>query len=275
MAQNMVNGKVYIGQTVRSLGERKRQHFHDGLTLKKNYYFYNALRKYGKDNFSWRVLCECSSIDELNQKEIEFIAEHRSAERNFGYNIKSGGFGGHLPEETKEKIRIANTGYKHSDDAKKKMSVAKSGDGNPNFGKRRPDDVKEKISQSNMGKKMHHDAVEKMRQKKIGFVVSEETKLKIRKSMIGRSVSEGARANMTEAQRRINGKPVIAIDKITGNIEKEFECISDAVREFGDGSKSSIFRALNGSRKSACGFVWKYVNKEININKEFDHVPSP
>lgn len=265
MAQNMVNGKVYIGQTVRSLKERMGKHLYDGLIAKKNNYFYNALRKYGKDNFSWNVLCECSSVNELNQKEIELIAEHRSTERDFGYNLKSGGLGGHHANETKEKIRIANTGYKHSDVAKKKMSVAKSGDGNPNFGKSHSEEWKEKISKSHTGFKHTQESIEKIRQKKIGFKHTEETKKKIGLFFRGKSLTEDHRKKLSEFQRSVNGKSVLALDKKTGITVKSFECVSDAVKEFGEGNRPSIFRALSGSRKSACGFVWRYADKERSI----------
>jgi phage pi2 protein 07 len=49
---------------------------------------------------------------------------------------------GHMSEETRKKISIANTGYKHSDEAKEKLRLA-------NIGKKIPDYIKKKISITN------------------------------------------------------------------------------------------------------------------------------
>lgn len=262
MAQNMMNGKVYIDQTVRSLDERKRQHLHDGLILNKNYHFYNAPRKYGKDSFSWNVLCECSSVDELNQKEIEFIAEHRSTEREFGYNLKSGGLGGHHSDETKEKIRIANTGYRHSEDAKRKMSVAKSGENHPHYGKSHTKEWNERISMSHIGIRQTPEAIEKIRQKKIGFRYTEDTNKRIGLASSQRVYDDIARNNMSMAQKKVNGKSILMIDKISERVVNKFDCINDAVRFFGKSNYSTISCALSGRRPSAYGYKWKYAEEE-------------
>lgn len=90
---NLINGKVYIGQTVRSLEERYRGHIQ---RANKGYMgkLYPAMRKYGIDNFKPEVIEE---IDEslpdakqlLNEREIYWIAKYDSA--NNGYNITLGG----------------------------------------------------------------------------------------------------------------------------------------------------------------------------------------
>ena len=46
---NIINNKVYIGQTVHSLQRRWTQHIIDAYNCKsKNNHFQNAIRKYGK-----------------------------------------------------------------------------------------------------------------------------------------------------------------------------------------------------------------------------------
>ena len=54
-AENIINGKMYIGQTIKTLEERKQQHL---LNAKKGkgYKFQEALRYWGADNFRWTVL---------------------------------------------------------------------------------------------------------------------------------------------------------------------------------------------------------------------------
>lgn len=83
---NKVNGKSYIGQTRYTIEFRWRQHLHK----KDNTYFHNAIRKYGADNFIVEKLEECD-IEDLNEKEIYYIAKYNTFKA--GYNLTIGGDG--------------------------------------------------------------------------------------------------------------------------------------------------------------------------------------
>ncbi|HRT03206.1 MAG TPA: GIY-YIG nuclease family protein [Candidatus Diapherotrites archaeon] len=50
-AENLLNGKRYIGQTIKSLAKRKSRHHSEAFIFNKSGKFYDALRKYGWDNF--------------------------------------------------------------------------------------------------------------------------------------------------------------------------------------------------------------------------------
>ena len=87
---NQINNKVYIGQSV-NIKKRFNQHkcaARDG----ENSYFYQALRKYGVENFSFEVLEECPK-EKLNEREIYWIEYFHSTDRSKGYNISRGGDG--------------------------------------------------------------------------------------------------------------------------------------------------------------------------------------
>lgn len=103
---NKINNKVYIGQSTLSLEERKRYHYLDCNKTSDNTYFHNALRKYNKNDFTWEILeDDITSMDELNAKEIYYIALYNSTNKDVGYNLKSGGNnGGKNSIETKIKI---------------------------------------------------------------------------------------------------------------------------------------------------------------------------
>lgn len=107
-ATNTKNNKVYIGQTINTLEYRKSQHIRDCRRL--NYYnnkFHNAIKKYGIEVFIWEIICECSSIEELNDKEKYYISYYDSV--NNGYNLKLGGEnGGTCCDETRRKISITS-----------------------------------------------------------------------------------------------------------------------------------------------------------------------
>ncbi len=90
---NLVNGKLYVGQTVRSLGERWADHKRDALNG-IDFPLYFAIRKYGVDNFIVDPLDSAISLKELNKKEIFWIKELNSLSRNGkGYNVLEGGLG--------------------------------------------------------------------------------------------------------------------------------------------------------------------------------------
>lgn len=103
---NKVNNKSYIGQSV-DFEKRKLRH----LNVKDNLYFHRAIKKYGIDNFEWKILCECSSKYELDEKEKYYIKELNTI-RPYGYNLTYGGGGGDTftNNPNKEEIRLKNTG---------------------------------------------------------------------------------------------------------------------------------------------------------------------
>jgi group I intron endonuclease len=110
-ATNKINGMSYIGQTTKTLDDRKRQHIIDALAKRDRYYFHSALRKYGQENFDWDIIDECDNIDELNRLEIFYIGHYKTYFE--GYNLTMGGEG--------------MSGYKFSEETRQKMSESLKG----------------------------------------------------------------------------------------------------------------------------------------------------
>ncbi len=82
--------KIYIGQTIDSLNERRNKHYYKAyheITL--NTHFLNALRYYKKEDFNWEIIDTAKTREELNQKENYWIAFYDSIKN--GYNIRNGG----------------------------------------------------------------------------------------------------------------------------------------------------------------------------------------
>ena len=121
------NEKYYIGQTITSLKQRKRQHKHDAITGNTNC-LYNALRKFKMvDTFELIQIDTAETLEELNEKETRHIQEYNSYYKNEkGYNMTYGGDGisGYLfTEEDKEKMsKGINAHYKNNPEARQKMS---------------------------------------------------------------------------------------------------------------------------------------------------------
>ena len=82
---NKLNGKVYIGQSI-NIEKRWRQHIND-----PGYNIHNAIKKYGKENFSFEVLLECS-VDMLDVWETDMINLYDCVAPK-GYNIVPNGKG--------------------------------------------------------------------------------------------------------------------------------------------------------------------------------------
>lgn len=80
------NNKIYVGIT-----SNVKERWKSGACYLNNSYFQAAIQKYGWDNIKHEILFENLTKDEASQKEIELIAEYKSDDRRFGYNVRSGG----------------------------------------------------------------------------------------------------------------------------------------------------------------------------------------
>jgi hypothetical protein len=74
---NTINNKIYIGQTTRTLNARWRQHKSRAKDAQYTEYLYNAMRKYGIDNFVIEKLDECDDEDRFHL-ETEYITKYRT-----------------------------------------------------------------------------------------------------------------------------------------------------------------------------------------------------
>ena len=113
--ENLINGKVYIGQ---SNDIYRRWVYHKNSVFNKNNKCYNRplykdIREYGIENFSFEILEKCDEKD-LDDLEKMYIKKYRSFVgfyKSNGYNLTLGGggmLGKESSEETKMKISKAN-----------------------------------------------------------------------------------------------------------------------------------------------------------------------
>ena len=140
---NQVNGKVYVGQTVDT---KKRWWEHRGRSSRKGKtHLHRAMRKYGKDRFTFRTIGTAACKESLDVGERFFVWLYQSTNPLCGYNMTSGGgasgrptdevrekmrasaLGRVMSEEAKEKLRAARSGSKASEDTKAKMSAVRKG----------------------------------------------------------------------------------------------------------------------------------------------------
>lgn len=149
------NNKIYIGITA----QKPERRWVKGFGYKNQPYFYNAIKKYGWDNITHEILCSGLTKEEAEKKEIELIAEYKSNQKDYGYNIANGGnIIGTVSEETKQKIskslkgkpkeKPSWEGKHHTAETKNKLSSKRKGNKNPMYGKHITEETRTKMSES-------------------------------------------------------------------------------------------------------------------------------
>jgi group I intron endonuclease len=177
IATNIINGKQYVGQTIRDLKERIYGHKNKSTCP----IIHSAIKKYGFENFKW-ISFSCPE-EEMDWQEIFLIKELNTLAPN-GYNLDSGGHKNkHHHESTKEKIREmkigkpgTNLGKIFSKEHRRKISESKRGEKHWQYGK----------PPWNKGIPQTKESNEKRRNTLLGIKRSEETKQKMKNSALKR-----------------------------------------------------------------------------------------
>ena len=120
--RNRINGKVYVGLTCSPV-ERRWQ---SGWGYSSQPLFWNAIQKYGWDNFDHEIVCTGLSKEAACLLETDLISKYKSNDRRFGYNRDNGGYAqGRVSEHTKILLREKNVGKTMSAESRRKMSEAR------------------------------------------------------------------------------------------------------------------------------------------------------
>lgn len=129
-ATNLINSKVYIGQTTGPLFKRKSAH----IKNKNKKGFSQAIEKYGKEQFIFEEIYVAFDKQELDRSEEYFINFYDSTNKDKGYNLvalathSTKGYK-HSPESIKNMLKgRKNRVYKpHTTETRLKISQAKKG----------------------------------------------------------------------------------------------------------------------------------------------------
>lgn len=81
--ENLQNGKIYIGQSIH-IEKRWQEHCQPS----SNSLISQAIKEFGKDNFSFEIIEEVDDIEKLTEKEIYYIQNFNSVIPN-GYNVST------------------------------------------------------------------------------------------------------------------------------------------------------------------------------------------
>ena len=93
---NLLNGKQYVGKTRYSLAHRFTQHCNNDWY---HTYIHNAIKKYGKENFTIQEICTCPD-DRWRELEQFYIKHYHTHHTEGGYNITWGGDDNPMDDES-------------------------------------------------------------------------------------------------------------------------------------------------------------------------------
>lgn len=193
VATNLINSKVYVGKTMRTMIARRTSHICDARNG-RGQAFGAAIRKHGIDAFEWQEIMCSTDQDGLAACEMMIIAIFRKMGAIL-YNLTDGGEGrsGYkVSEETRAKHRRT-----HDEAAIARMRSVQSS----------PEAIARK-SASSKGRTFSAETIEKMRQHAMQRRQTDATKAKlreIRKSIKMPPWTPERRAKMEKLQRRADG----------------------------------------------------------------------
>lgn len=181
MIKNMVNNKMYIGQTIRTLNKRIYE-YKSALNknLLYNPHLLNAFNKHGWDNFEFSIVDSAISMESLNEKEIFYINKYNTTDKNIGYNIEVGGRNSSPTTETLEKMSRSHIGIKQSSSWINRRIAISGSDDAKKYGKRKTEEEKKLLSLNSPkyweGKTRDAETREKISRTKKALGISEKQK---------------------------------------------------------------------------------------------------
>jgi group I intron endonuclease len=115
---NTVNGKIYVGQTKRRLDQRWRGHVSKAKHTKELAPIVCAIRKYGAEVFTQKVLCVAHNKIQLDKLEENYTILLQANQPNIGYNIAVGACIKGEPRERATKKQTGELSYSYRHDVK-------------------------------------------------------------------------------------------------------------------------------------------------------------
>ena len=219
------NNKVYIGIT----GQRPEKRWRNGFGYTHNRYLKDAIQKFGWDNVKHEILLEGLTKEQSEQKEIELIADHKSNQREHGYNLSTGGENGArgvireytwnkgktgvYSQEVKERISNGLKKYYATHESTSATKYVK-GQKAWNKGKKTPCEVRQKLSEAH---------------KKLKGENAPRSRAVVKLSLQGEAIAIYASARDAAEKN---------------NLKKD--------------SNSLILRCCKGETKTAYGYKWKF-----------------
>lgn len=223
------------------------------------------MRKYGIENFKFKILLKNIPIEQLDYYERLWIKKLNTLVPN-GYNLSSGGgvlrgeenpmygkpspFKGIKNPEVSDKMKLF---WKEHPERREEYSKRMSGKNNPMYGKHLSEESKKKISEKMKGENNYFYGVH--------FYGDENP-------FWGHHHTQETKEKISNAHNK-DKKPIAQYNKDTGEYIQTFDCIQDAERWLrnngypkADGGACS--KVARGKQNYAYNFIWKFIEKCID-----------
>lgn len=300
---NKINGKCYIGQ---SINIKKRIENHMCLNGAKvpgqvayEYPIYRAIRKYGRENFEWEVLEECT-VEELEERELYYITKYRSIED--GYNQTNSTANPILEPKIMEKaIKNMTLNHRTIEHREKQREITKklwedetyrgnvirgikksshliSKSSKENWGRNRSkyiEAIKKSLNTDEVRKRRSDIQRERLKDKEYAEFINDVLD-KGRKNMIKKLQTDPEyKRRVVEKQRKAKlpkSKGISMLDK-QGNFIKDFVSLAEATRWIikNTNYKKADYSTIRNSAKrkgTAYGYRWRLHKSQETIRKE-------
>lgn len=249
---NNINGKKYIGQRKIAGNSTDESYIGSGVA------FLEAVKMYGKENFTREIICYAYSQEELDSLEEAIIAEHNATQSSEYYNIHAGGKGG---------SKFAGWSEERLEEYKKLKSEKSSGENNPRYGVKCSDETREKIRQARLNSKS-----ETFQSKEFLDKMSEVTSGG-NNGMYGRKHSEESKRKMSENSKGLtsgskngnygckgekakNGKTVYKYaDKEHKVLVKRYNTVRLVLEEYEIKGHAGLMKAIKNNTEYK-GYYW-------------------
>lgn len=263
---NKTNNKVYVGKTSQNPDDR----WMNGYGYRNSPCFYNAIQKYGWDNFEHIIFADQLTAEEAAHMEILLIALYKTnrckySNPTYGYNLTDGGEGstGYIFSE-ESRMKMSQAAIERLKDPNERERIRQSllgrfdGENNPFYGKTHSEESRLKMSNALKGRVSPNK----------GKPLSEDRKQQMSEYMKERLADPrnhpmyGVHKYGEEAFRYGTGRHIIQLT-MDGEFVAEYISACEAEKQTGI-PNSNIYGCCNHKPhyKSAGGFRWKYKDEE-------------
>ena len=276
---NNINKKVYIGQT-NDPKRREREHFSFGYIKDKKEIkiLYNAMKKYGIQNFNFSIIE--GPVENYNEREKFWIEHYNSLTPN-GYNMTEGGeeppvFHGethsmstHIAKEIEQIQKYLKENKKSILEIAEEFNYNVSSINRINQGQLWFD---EKLTYP-----IRIENTKQFKQERMESIIQDLLYTNLPQKQISEKYGI-SRTTVTAINRGQNfkqdnidypirkkdqhSKSIAMIDIQTGKTYDEFKSSAEAVRKMSLPNRAdcNIRACANGKIKSAYGYIWKFIN---------------
>lgn len=235
---NITDNKRYIGKSI-NIEHRFWCHRNKLSKVERdknqvNRHLWNAVKKYGLDNFKFEILEAHVTLDEnhLKDRELYFMDLYNSCDRNFGYNLR----------------RDSSTNSVVHEETRALISKATKGSLNGNYGHKWTQEQRERMSELKKAQVAAgiYDWQQSPEHKE--FLSKQAKELWKDKDKLDSMSKKVAILNSTLR--------FYEYDKTTKELIKVWESMHEILTEHPDYHRIAIYSVCNGYKKSYRGSIW-------------------